>query len=101
MRILIFFDLPTYTLENKRSYMRFKKFLSKNGFMMMQESLYCKLALNSNAVRLIINNVYKNKPEEGIVQLLSITEKQFSNMEIITGNVKIDVLNNDKRLIII
>lgn len=101
MRVLIFFDLPTYTLENRRSYSKFRKFLSKNGFMMMQESLYCKLALNSNAVQLIINNVYKNKPEEGVVQLLTVTEKQFSKMEIITGNVKTDVLNSDERLIII
>ena len=50
---------------------------------MLQESVYCKLALNSTAVRTIVDNVHKNKPEEGLIQLLSVTEKQYAKMDII------------------
>ena len=46
MRVILFFDLPTETLEDKREYRNFRKFLIKKGFLMMQESVYCKLALN-------------------------------------------------------
>ena len=65
MRVLVFFDLPVLTSENRRAYAKFRRFLLKNGFLMLQESVYCKLALNSSAVNAIVDNVHKNKPEEG------------------------------------
>lgn len=101
MRVLVFFDLPVVTAENRREYTRFRKFLLKNGFLMLQESVYCKLALNATAEKAIIDNVYKNKPEEGLVQLLSVTEKQYSKMNIIIGNVKSEVLDSDERLVVL
>ena len=50
MRVLVFFDLPVITSENRRAYSKFRKFLLKNGFMMLQESVYCKLALNGTCI---------------------------------------------------
>ena len=32
MRMLVFFDLPTLTNEDKRNYRQFRKLLIKNGF---------------------------------------------------------------------
>lgn len=55
---------------------------------MLQESVYCKLALNGTAVNAIIDNVHRNKPQEGLVQLLTVTEKQYSKMDIIIGEMK-------------
>lgn len=101
MRILVFFDLPATTSEYRRAYARFRKFLLKSGFMMLQESVYCKLALNGSAANAIIDNVRKNKPEEGLVQVLTVTEKQYAKMEIIIGNVKQEVLDSDERLVIL
>lgn len=75
MRVVVFFDLPVLTSENRRAYTKFRKFLLKSGFMMLQESVYCKLALNGSVVRTIVDNVHKNKPEEGLVQILTVTEK--------------------------
>ena len=43
MRILVFFDLPTLTNEDRRNYGMFRKALIKNGFIMLQESVYCKM----------------------------------------------------------
>lgn len=101
MRVLVFFDLPITTSENKREYAKFRKFLLKNGFMMLQESVYCKLALNGTAVKAIVENVHKNKPEEGLVQLLSVTEKQYAKMDIIVGNIKSEILDSDERLVVL
>lgn len=101
MRVLVFFDLPVITEENRRAYRKFRKFLLKNGFLMLQESVYCKLALNSTAVRTIVDNVHKNKPEEGLIQLLAVTEKQYAKMDIIIGNIKNEVLDSDERLVIL
>lgn len=101
MRVLVFFDLPTLTIEDKREYTRFRKFLVKSGFMMLQESVYCKLALNQTVLDAVIKNVKKNKPTAGLVQILSLTEKQFSKMELITGEYNSKVLDSDDRLVIL
>ena len=101
MRVLVFFDLPVVTSENRRAYSKFRKFLLKNGFIMLQESVYCKLALNGTAVNAIIDNVHRNKPQEGLVQLLTVTEKQYSKMDIIIGEMKSEVLDRDERLVIL
>ena len=101
MRVTVFFDLPTITQEDRREYNRFRRYLIKSGFLMMQESVYSKLAQNSGVADAIINNVRKNKPADGLVQLLSVTEKQFQKMEYIIGNSKSKVLDSDDRLVII
>ena len=101
MRVLVLFDLPVLTGDQRREYARFRKFLLKSGFLMLQESVYCKLALNTTAVNGIVDQIYKNKPEEGLVQLLTVTEKQYAKMDLIVGNVKSEVLNTDERLVIL
>lgn len=99
MRILVFFDLPVTTLENRREYSRFRKYLLRNGFMMLQESVYCKIALNAVVAGAVIGNVKQNVPQEGLVELLTVTEKQFSRMEVLLGEAHNEVLNSDERLV--
>lgn len=67
----------------------------------MQESVYCKLALNGTVAKGIIDNVHKNSPEEGLIQLLSVTEKQYSKIDMIIGASKNEVLDSDERLVIL
>lgn len=69
--------------------------------MMLQESVYCKLALNGTVARGIIDNVHKNSPNEGLIQLLTITEKQYAKMEMIVGTLKSEILDSDERLVIL
>ena len=101
MRILVFFDLPVETAKNRREYSRFRRFLIKEGFIMMQESVYCKLALNMTVVDSVSIRVRKNKPSDGIVQMLTVTEKQYNSMEFIVGSKKSDIIDSDERLVVI
>lgn len=93
------FDLPVETSEEIREYTRFRKFLLRDGFVMMQQSVYTKIALNQTAVTAIVQRVKKNKPKKGLVQLLSITEKQFASMEYIVGSCSSDTIHSDERII--
>lgn len=86
MRLIVFFDLPVGTSKQRREYSKFHKYLEKNGWLMMQESVYSKLAVNDKVVDGILNKLRDNRPPEGIVQVLKVTEKQFANIEYITGN---------------
>ena len=101
MRILVMFDLPVITDTDRREYRKFRKFLILNGFLMLQESVYCKIAQNTTVADAIIANVRKNRPDDGLVQVLKITEKQYSRMEYIVGESKSDVLDSDERLVVL
>lgn len=97
----MFFDLPTESGEDRRQYRKFRKFLIKKGFLMMQESVYCKLALNTTVADSIVQAVKANKPSLGLVQLLVITEKQFSRMEFVVGTSQNNILDSDERIVIL
>lgn len=101
MRIIVFFDLPTETNEDKRSYRKFRKALIKDGFIMMQESVYTKLMTTPSVENSVKNLIHKNKPERGIVQSLTVTEKQFSKMEFVVGEYKSDVIDSEDRVVIL
>lgn len=100
MRVIVFFDLPNVTYEDRKSYNKFRKFLINDGFIMMQESVYCKLAMNSISANLIKERVRKNKAPKGIIQMLSVTEKQFASIEYVIGSNQNNVLDSTNRLVI-
>ena len=101
MRIIVMFDLPTISSAERKEYAKFRKFLIKSGFLMMQESIYCKLSPNSTLADAMVENVRRNKPEKGLVQVLRVTEKQFAKMEYIVGEGKTEILSSDDRLVIL
>ena len=84
MRVIVFFDLPTETADDKRQYRKFRKML-----------------INPGAGQSVIDVVRSNKPKTGIVQILTVTEKQFSGIEYITGEENSEVIQNDERLIVL
>ena len=85
MRLLVFFDLPVVTAAQRRRYTRFRKYLVKDGFLMVQQSVYAKLVLNDAAAGAVTTRLQKHAPAEGLVQVLKVTERQFSTMVFITG----------------
>ena len=68
---------------------------------MMQESVYCKLALNQTVASAVVIAVKNNKPKDGLVQLLVVTEKQFAKMEYICGERTSSIIDSDDKLVIL
>ena len=101
MRVIVMFDLPVLTAQERRDYTRFRKHLLKNGFLMMQESVYSKLALNTTVANGIVASIKEHKPKDGLVQMLVITEKQYSKMEYVVGEKGSTIIDSDKRTIIL
>lgn len=85
MRLILFFDLPVMTPKQRHTYNVFRKYLIKNGYMMMQFSVYCKIFANREAAVKHINILRKNVPKEGQIRILVVTEKQYAKIEIIVG----------------
>lgn len=99
MRLLVFFDLPMLTERNRRDYTHFRKFLISNGFIMMQKSVYSKLVANNVVSELMRKKVKYNLPPDGLVQLLEITENQFSKIEYLLGSEQDLTLDGTDRLV--
>lgn len=86
MRLIVFFDLPVETAAQRKAYRMFRKFLVKDGYLMLQESVYAKLVVNDGAAGNAVQRLRKNRPAAGLIQVLKVTEAQFASMEYITGN---------------
>lgn len=101
MRLLLFFDLPRYTSAEIKEANLFRKQLIKNGFIMLQESVYCKLALNDTVMEAIKSKVLKFLPRNGNIMMLKVTEKQFERMEIFNDSQVKQIIDSHERLVII
>lgn len=99
MRIMVFFDLPMETSAEVRAYNAFRKFLIKEGFIMMQKSVYTKLTLNGTMSSSVKAAIKKNLPPKGLIEMLEITERQFGNIEYLLGHSQSDVLDSDDRTV--
>ncbi len=101
MRTIVFFDLPNVHYKDKRNYLLFRRFLLNEGFIMMQESVYSKICLNSTQSDLLYQRVKKNAPKKGLIQILTITEKQYASIKYITSIQEGKIIDTESRLVIL
>lgn len=80
------FDLPVELEEEKRAYRDFRKNLIKEGFIMMQYSVYVRTCPNREYGIRLENRIRKFAPTKGNVRLIMITEKQYEDMKMIVGS---------------
>lgn len=99
MRMILMFDMPTETVEERKAYRKFRKFLLSEGFIMHQFSVYSKLLLNNSANKAMIDRLQANNPKKGSITLLTVTEKQFARMIYLNGERDMSMANSDKRLV--
>ena len=99
MRMILMFDMPVDTAEERKTYRKFRNFLINEGFIMHQFSIYSKLLLNNTANNAMIERLKANNPKKGNITLLTVTEKQFSRMVYLNGNCNTSVANTDSRIV--
>ncbi|MBN2781744.1 MAG: CRISPR-associated endonuclease Cas2, partial [Campylobacterales bacterium] len=78
MWIFVFFDLPTNTKKDRKKYHDFRDFLLKDGFIMMQYSVYARICKGDDSVDTHKKRVKEHLPPKGNVRMLSITDLQYS-----------------------
>lgn len=87
MRMILFFDLPVKTKNDRLVYSKFRKTLINKGFFMLQYSVYSKIYANRDAAENDKKNIRKIAPNKGHIRILLVTEKQYSRIEIIIGGI--------------
>lgn len=80
MWLFVFFDLPTNTKKERRAAARFRKDLMKDGFTMMQYSVYIRHCASRESGDVHLKRVKRLIPELGQVSILSVTDKQYGNI---------------------
>lgn len=85
MRMMVFFDLPVKTSTERRAYRLFHRFLIKDGYDMIQYSVYGRILNGHDAVHKHMQRLLTNLPPDGSVRVLTITEKQFASMKLLVG----------------
>ncbi len=92
MWLFVFYDLPTYTKPERKTASRFRNFLLKDGYMMIQYSVYARICNGKDRVDKHLRRLDGILPSEGSVRVLKITDKQYERMKILVGTRK----NNEK-----
>lgn len=95
MRLLVMFDLPVKTKPDRRTATQFRNYLLKNGFYMVQFSIYCRICNGYESVESYEKKVEDNLPKKGSIRTLVVTEKQYQGMKLLVGKKK----PNDRKFI--
>ncbi|EOT23684.1 CRISPR-associated endoribonuclease cas2 [Eubacterium sp. 14-2] len=90
MRMIVFFDLPVVTAKERKAAAKFRNFLLKDGYHMMQFSVYTRICNGTDAVEKHEARLNLNLPSKGSVRLLTITEKQYESIHILLGKKTFD-----------
>ena len=99
MRMILMFDMPTETVEERKAYRKFRKFLLSEGFIITNFLFIVNCCLNNSANKAMIDRLQANNPKKGNITLLTVTEKQFARMIYLNGERDMSVANSDKRLV--
>ena len=85
MWLFVMFDLPTNTALERKIAARFRKDLKKDGFDMLQYSVYIRHCASGESAVVHINRVRMIVPDDGLVSIVKITDKQFGDIVNIIG----------------
>lgn len=88
MWLVAMFDLPVDTRQARRAYALFRKALLKDGFSMMQFSVYVRHCASEENADVHMQRIQHALPEDGEVRVLEITDKQFERMRIFWGKLR-------------
>lgn len=94
MRLLVMFDLPVTSADERKAATKFRKFLLNDGYYMMQFSVYIRICNGNEAAHKHLARLQNHIPEAGSVRALMITERQYGAMKILCGKKNADFDKN-------
>ena len=80
MWLFVFFDLPVTTKKERKEATNFRKNLMKDGFVMLQYSVYIRHCASYQSQEVHIKRLKTIVPDTGMVSILSVTDKQYGDI---------------------
>lgn len=81
MWLFVFFDLPITTKKERKEAALFRNKLLKDGFTMMQFSVYIRHCASYESLNVHIKRVSSFIPVSGNVSILNVTDKQYGEIK--------------------
>ena len=88
MWLFVFFDLPVLTKPQRKQATQFRKALEKDGFSMMQFSVYVRHCPSKENMEVHVKRVRLALPTAGQVSILAVTDRQYSEIRNYLGAVE-------------
>ena len=88
MRLFVFFDLPVTEKDQRRIATRFRNTLLKDGYQMLQFSVYCRICRGQDIVDRQLRKLDKITPQQGNIRVLQVTDNQYARMKLLVGTKK-------------
>ncbi|MFK8298260.1 CRISPR-associated endonuclease Cas2 [Capnocytophaga cynodegmi] len=90
MWVMVLYDLPTETKAMQKAANLFRKRLEDDGFSLFQFSIYLRHCPSRENAEVHKKRVKMMLPKYGKVAVMTITDKQFGDMEIFYSKVRED-----------
>ena len=90
MWVMVFFDLPTETIKQRKHAAYFRKSLMRDGFSMFQYSIYVRCCPSRENADVHTKRVKGFIPEAGYVVIMAITDKQFGMIELFRNSAPVE-----------
>ena len=96
--VMVMFDLPVVTTEQRRRATRYRKMLLDLGFTQVQLSVYSRYLVNATGLRSMLPVIKSQIPPDGAVRLLRLTDEQWAGTYRYWGQRDIPVDNHPEQL---
>ncbi len=83
--MIVAFDLPVVSKRARRDYTDFRKFLLKDGYVMIQYSVYARSLVTHSRMVTHLRRLELQVPPEGSVRAWYITQAQWQRSLVIHG----------------
>ena len=100
MWLFVFFDLPVKTKEERYNATRFRNFLLKDGYMMIQFSVYARVCNGQERIDKHLKRLHNSIPSKGSVRVIQITDRQYERMKILVGKQTIREKKKTEQLLL-
>lgn len=84
MRLLVILN-PTEKWGTKTEYTKLRKFLHKDGYIRIAPEVFMRVVQNRKASEKHYRRIEHYAPKTGTVRLLRLTEKQYNNIYMVSG----------------
>lgn len=83
--LLVTFDLPVGTKDQRKRATNFREFLKDDGFLMLQWSVYARPCVSFPRQETHLDRVRRQIPAEGSVRCLFVTQAQWERSYVFNG----------------
>jgi len=87
MRLFVILS-PTNKWGTKSEYTKLRKFLHRDGYVRITSDVFMRVIQNRKASEKHYRRIEEVAPKTGVVRLFHLTEKQYKNIYMVTGEIE-------------